>query len=685
MTPLPHTFVRRGFRTWSDFYYLREGIRLRGQWFPLLKMEWVSGESLIRYVQSRLRDPASILALASSWVAMMKALRVARIAHGDLQHGNVLVVGGDLKLVDYDGMFVPALAGARPTEVGHPNYQHPGRVTMRFGPDLDNFSSWTIYVSLVALIIDPSLWDRVGAGDDCLLFRERDFTASDSAHVFKVLGASADERLRSLIDVYRELVVLRAEQVPPLGEAKIPVRVTAPPPRSPSWLDDHLKVMRPAAPEGANAGAEADHIDATWVLDFVTPVAPPGRFVHSVLPLRLALVASIMATAAALIASQRFGLPPLALNFVVVLASIFLVELSFALIVRNYRREPDVVSLRLARAELREAKRRFRAVEAEMAPLKKRKKAWEARKDRDVDAARRKIEAAGKEAKRETDDVNRRLAKACAPTLKRRTQIDRDERRDLAKVAQGVGNLKNQLSTLAQDEARALATALKALQDAHLKRALSRASVSQAQIRGVGPHLKRALMANGIISALDVDQWKIRIIPGFGPARVTAVLVWAKSVEAYARATMLHTLPVSEAQTIRARYEGQRQALAAALRKAEDQQRAEEVAIKKKYAPMRQQIDSREGPLRADAQGELRAIERWLDHRVGLIKGEQERAAEGARRALAALDAETANMRKSSLGLQWERARAIARVKAYAPVTSGRYLRYIAFGLGNAA
>jgi hypothetical protein len=668
-----------------DFDYLREGIRLRGQRFPLLKMEWVSGDPLIRYVQSRLRDPASILALASRWVAMMKALRVARIAHGDLQHGNVLVVGGDLKLVDYDGMFVPALAGERPTEDGHPNYQHPGRATMRFGPDLDNFSSWTIYVSLVALSIDPSLWDRVGAGDDCLLFRGHDFAALDNAHVFKVLEASADERLRSLIEVYRELVVLRAEQVPPLGEAKIPVRVTPPPSRSPSWLDDHLKVPPPAE----NAQAEAVHIDAAWVLDFVTPIAPPGRFVHSVLPLRLALVASIMATGAALITLQSFGLPPPALNFVVALASIFLIELNFALIVQNYRREPDVASLRLARSELRGAKKRFRAAEAEMAALKKRKKAREARRDRDVDAALHKIEAANKEAKREADDMNRRLVKACAPTLKRRTQIERDERRDLAKAAQGIGarvaDLRNELSTLAQGEAMALATALKTLQAAHLHYALSRATVSQAQIQGVGPHLKRALTANGIVSALDVHQWKIRRIRGFGPARVTAVLVWAKSVEAYARATMLHTLPVSEARTIRERYEGQRQALAAALQKAEDQQRAEEAAIKKKYAPMRQQIDSWEAAPRAAAQGELRAIEGRLDHRVRLLKREEERAVEDARRDLAALDAKTTNMRRSSFGLQWEKARATARVKAYAPVTFGRYLCYIVFGLGHAA
>ena len=247
------------------FDYLPQGVRLRGQWYPVLKMEWVSGQPLIGYVESHLRDPASLITLASRWVAMMKALRLAGIAHGDLQHGNVLVVGSELKLVDYDGMFVPTLAGARATEVGHPNYQHPGRATMPFGPNLDNFSSWTIYVSLVALSIDPSLWGRVKGGDDCLLFRGHDFAAPEIADVFKVLVSSTDEGLRSLIELYRDLLHLRPEQIPPLDEPRIPVGLSSPPPRYPSWLDDNLKGKRPAA---AHAGVppEPIQIDAGWIL-----------------------------------------------------------------------------------------------------------------------------------------------------------------------------------------------------------------------------------------------------------------------------------------------------------------------------------------------------------------------------------------------------------------------------------
>ena len=83
----------------------------------------------------------------------MSELRAANIAHGDLQHGNVVVVGDQLRLLDYDGMFVPALANKQSNECGHRNYQLPKRSRWDYGPHLDHFSAWVIYVSLVAVAV----------------------------------------------------------------------------------------------------------------------------------------------------------------------------------------------------------------------------------------------------------------------------------------------------------------------------------------------------------------------------------------------------------------------------------------------------------------------------------------------------------------------------------------------------
>ncbi len=124
-----------------SFRYLDEGIRVRKEWYPLLKMQWVEGFTLNEFLRDNLDKSAYLEALFLMWVRLCKRLREAKIAHGDLQHGNVLLVPGanatklELKLIDYDGMWTPALADSPSGEVGHANYQHPASQAMdiRFG------------------------------------------------------------------------------------------------------------------------------------------------------------------------------------------------------------------------------------------------------------------------------------------------------------------------------------------------------------------------------------------------------------------------------------------------------------------------------------------------------------------------------------------------------------------------
>src|SRR5262249_41116124 len=117
-----------------DFTYLEQGIRVAGRWYPVLKMQWVEGLTLNQFAAQYADTPAMLEALLQVWVRMARHLRAAGVAHCDLQHGNVLLVPGAnanslaLRLIDYDGMFVPALAGSPSGEVGHAAYQYPQRL-----------------------------------------------------------------------------------------------------------------------------------------------------------------------------------------------------------------------------------------------------------------------------------------------------------------------------------------------------------------------------------------------------------------------------------------------------------------------------------------------------------------------------------------------------------------------------
>src|SRR6266851_4772213 len=160
--------------TWLD-----SAIRVNGATWPVLQMEWIDGRTLDQYIEF-LADSANTGALATlavRWRELITLLQRADFAHGDLQHGNVLVdQEGRLRLVDFDGVWIPALASkAAPTESGHQNYQHPRHHGAgAWGRWLDTFSALVIYLSLVALSKDPGLWQPLYNSKN-LLFQQADF------------------------------------------------------------------------------------------------------------------------------------------------------------------------------------------------------------------------------------------------------------------------------------------------------------------------------------------------------------------------------------------------------------------------------------------------------------------------------------------------------------------------------
>ncbi len=166
-----------------DFEYRDRAIRSAGdgKWYPLIVMEWVQGETLFNWLAARCMEGhrEAISQIAERWLEAVQEMNDHSIAHGDLQHANVMVTPSwQIKLVDYDGMCVPPLVGRRNLEVGVEPYQHRERgAGTLLSLDLDNFSALVIYVALRALAVQPALWPKyVGhSGYDKILFRREDF------------------------------------------------------------------------------------------------------------------------------------------------------------------------------------------------------------------------------------------------------------------------------------------------------------------------------------------------------------------------------------------------------------------------------------------------------------------------------------------------------------------------------
>ncbi len=208
-----------------DFEYRDAAIRSAsdGKWYPLILMEWVQGDTLFRWVQARCREnnSAALAHAAEQWLVLGKELGDASVAHGDLQHANVMVSEqGQLKLVDYDCLCVPALVGRRNLEVGVEPYQHPARcASTLLSLDLDHFSELVVYTALRALAADPGLWQKhvEATGYDKLLFRSDDIRSPATSALYHDVQNLRDAEVRQLVERMCDLVHMGMDQIPPLS------------------------------------------------------------------------------------------------------------------------------------------------------------------------------------------------------------------------------------------------------------------------------------------------------------------------------------------------------------------------------------------------------------------------------------------------------------------------------------
>ena len=93
------------------FEYLDEGISVGGKGYPLVKMEFVEGENLGKFVGKIIEEDQgrreTLSKVANRWRSLNGELRNLDVAHNDLQHGNVMIQDDlEIRLVDYDGFFL---------------------------------------------------------------------------------------------------------------------------------------------------------------------------------------------------------------------------------------------------------------------------------------------------------------------------------------------------------------------------------------------------------------------------------------------------------------------------------------------------------------------------------------------------------------------------------------------------
>lgn len=617
-----------GHRWKVGFDYLSQGIMVEGRRYPVLKMEWVEATSLTRWIDQHIHDHVALVGIADRFAELVAELASAGVAHGDLQHGNLLVAGdGSLRLVDYDGMYVPALAGIPAAEMGHRNYQSPSRSQSDFNPEVDRFSAWVIYLSLVAVAAEPTLWGQLHEeGGEYLLLAEDDFTHPAASSRFSVLLNHVVPQVRGLVEHVHALVGTPANMLPELRPIPLDslwsqvvhgIASSDQPTVSglPAWMADHVPDAEPLRVQGfAGRGA-------------AVAVAMTSLGVLLLGTLALAL----------------FGFTPLS-------------QASGLAVGGGALWFGGMTVLYLLRAERRTARRS------------------RARRDltvREHLAAVRELDAVG-QGKAELVDA-----------AMRRTHSERIQRQGVQarygsqlavvdhELALHLATVVTERNAYVAQQRRELDRALLAAQSAHVRSRLEKIRISSSGVEGIGDKLIGSLFDANIVTAADFagvtyvangtyqnrtalfrlpSGFYVRV-PGIGEVKAGRLEDWRQQHERTARGSQPSSLPDGQRQVIEAR-----------------------------FASQLRQVDKEEQQARAVAQQQKASLNQQLNADLATVAGEQRAA--GTLAARQQVRQEHLLSRCQADVAVAKRARVVAarEADAYRRTT---YLRFLLFACGS--
>ncbi|MDR0762166.1 MAG: hypothetical protein LBF13_03835 [Campylobacteraceae bacterium] len=200
-----------------DFEYQSDGISIGGVKYPIVKMAWIDGVLLGQFIAENYSNRRRLKNLITSLIALARFIEHNGLAHGDIQTSNIMVNndGKDLRLIDYDGMYVKNIRELGNCECGTPNFQHPQRDNA-WNSKLDRFSFICLYVALNALIEQYSLWEELSCDEESILFVASDYEDTKNSKAFRKLMKI--ENMKEDTQKFKRICEVPFDKIPSLDD-----------------------------------------------------------------------------------------------------------------------------------------------------------------------------------------------------------------------------------------------------------------------------------------------------------------------------------------------------------------------------------------------------------------------------------------------------------------------------------
>ncbi|MCG3773752.1 MAG: hypothetical protein JW395_0566 [Nitrospira sp.] len=580
-----HTLLGDLAKPWRvEFNYIDRGVLVNGQWHAVLRMEWVEeSQTLIPWLTQNLGYPDRILNVANQFATFIQDLQRAGIAHGDLQHGNLLVDAQQrLRVIDYDGMFVPAIRDLGSNEVGLANYQHPKRSGKDFGPDLDRFSAWLIYGSLLSLVAMPGLWWTMRKdGDEKLLLGREDFEAPLNAieglrHYGSPFSEFADVLTGSLSSSLAGVPEFDPQRIP------IPTGGTATP--QPHGSSSDWWRQGSPTPQSAETSETDPSNTAPMGSDWLRTHEPPPPPIDITGPSRVTKALALALSAVAMIGAAFTGA-----EISVLLGGLILLTWAAAMTtgVWSLWHKSDAVVGRAAASQ----QAQLAALEVEQ----RKAKVTAAR------SARAALDRDERKALQRLENQRSELPKSRAAEIESQSKDLRNQ----------VGNLQNALRKLDADKAAEGAKQLNDLQEQHIQAHMMKRRIEPGVIDGIGPALVGTLAAHGFCTAADFAgfngtefrrtgsaYWSN--VPGIGPAKSFSVQYWHQRQQSVARGSAPQALPAQQMRALESKFADLKRQKQAAIDSIPPQLQRIKATVEARYAALDREITQKADLVRRD-------------------------------------------------------------------------------------